>query len=98
MIAIVATMHVQRDKAKEFEAVVRELEAAVAANEPDCQLYRMARDRKDPSIYRSLEIFLDQAAIDFHMAQEHFKAALVGMRACLTETASTVEFMDTFSS
>jgi quinol monooxygenase YgiN len=95
MIAIVATMHVKLDRADEFEKVVRELEVAVAAHEPDCLLYRMARDRKDPSIYRSLEIFRDQAAIDFHMAQDHFKAALGGMRACLTATASTVEFMDT---
>ena len=98
MIAIVATMHIQASKAEEFEAVVRELEVQVATHEPDCQLYRMARDRKDPSIYRSLEIFRDQAAIDFHMTQDHFKSALVRMRACLTETASTVEFMDTVSS
>jgi quinol monooxygenase YgiN len=97
MIAAVATMHVQLDKAEEFEGVVRELEAAVAAHEPDCLLYRFARDRKDPGIYRSLEIFRDQAAIDFHIAQDHFRAGVKGMRACLTDVPSTVEFMDTVS-
>ncbi len=97
MIAVVATMHVQPDRAGEFEAVVRELETKVAAHEPDCQLYRMARDRKDLVIYRSLEIFRDQAAIDFHMAQEYFGAAVKAMRACLTDTPSAVEFMDTVS-
>ncbi len=97
MIAVVATMYVQPEKAQEFEHVVRVLEAQVAAHEPDCLLYRMARDRKDPVIYRSLEIFRDQAAIDFHVAQDYFRAALGGMRACLTETPSTVEFMDTVS-
>ena len=97
MIAAVATMYVQVDKAEAFEAVVRELERQVAAHEPDCSLYRMARDRKDPGIYRSLEMFRDQAAIDLHIAQGYFRTALVGMRACLTKTPSTVEFMDTIS-
>jgi quinol monooxygenase YgiN len=97
MIAAVATMHVRADKAEEFEAVVRKLEAQVAAHEPDCLLYRYARDRKDPGIYRSIEIFCDQAAIDFHIAQDHFRAGVKAMRACLTDVPSTVEFMDTVS-
>lgn len=97
MIAAIATMHVRTDMADEFEAVVRELEEQVTANEPDCLLYRYARDRKDPGTYRSIEIFRDQAAIDFHIAQEYFRAAVGGMRACLTEVPSTVEFMDTVS-
>ncbi len=97
MIAAVATMHVREDKAAEFEVAVTALEQAVAANEPDCLLYRFARDRKDPVIYRSLEIFRDQAAIDFHVAQDHFRTGVKAMRACLTDTPSTVEFMDTLS-
>lgn len=97
MIAAVATMHVRADKTAEFEDVVRELERQVAAQEPDCLLYRVARDRSDPSVYRSMEIFRDQAAIDFHVAQGYFHVALTGMRACLGETPSTVEFMDTVS-
>ena len=97
MIAAVATMYVRKDKADEFAAAVTALERAVAAHEPDCLLYRFAHDRKEPTIYRSLEIFRDQAAIDFHIAQDHFHAGLKAMRACLTETPSTVEFMDTLS-
>jgi quinol monooxygenase YgiN len=97
MIAAVATMHVREDKADEFVAAVTALERAVAANEPDCLLYRFARDRNEPGIYRSLEIFRDQAAIDFHIAQDHFREGVGAMRACLTETPSTVEFMDTLS-
>jgi quinol monooxygenase YgiN len=97
MIAVVATMYVRADKSAEFEAAVSVLEAAVAAGEPDCLLYRFARDRKDAGVYRSLEIFRDQAAIDFHVAADHFRAGVKAMRACLTETPSTVEFMDTLS-
>ncbi len=97
MIAAVATMHVQAEKALDFEEVVRQLERDVAANEPDCALYRVARDRSDPAIYRSIEIFRDQAAIDFHVAQDYFLTALKGMRACLADQPSTVDFMDTLS-
>jgi quinol monooxygenase YgiN len=97
MIAAVATMYVREDKADEFAAAVTQLERDVAANEPDCLLYRFARDRKDPGIYRSLEIFRDQAAIDFHIAQDHFRTGVRAMRACLADTPSTVEFMDTLS-
>lgn len=97
MIAAVATMHVRADRTDEFEVVVRELEAQVAANEPDCTLYRVARDRTDPLIYRSMEMFRDQAAIDFHVTQDYFHTALAGMRACLSDTPSSVLFMDTLS-
>ena len=97
MIAAVATMYVREDKAEEFASAVSQLERDVVANEPDCLLYRFARDRKDPGIYRSLEIFRDQAAIDFHVAQDHFRTGVKAMRACLTDTPSTVEFMDTLS-
>lgn len=97
MIAAVATMHVRAEKALDFEDVVRQLERDVAEHEPDCLLYRVARDRSDPAIYRSIEIFCDQAAIDFHVAQGYFLTALKGMRACLGDTPSTVEFMDTVS-
>lgn len=93
MIAAVATMHVRAEKALEFEDVVRQLERDVAAYEPDCVLYRVARDRNDPTIYRSIEIFRNQAAIDFHVAQAYFHAALKGMRACLDDTP----FMETVS-
>lgn len=95
MIAAVATMYVSIEKAEQFEKVVAELERQVVANEPDCLLYRVARDRKEPHIYRSLEIFRNQSAIDFHIAQDYFRTALAGMRECLTDTPSTVEFMDT---
>lgn len=95
MIAAVATIHVRAEMTEEFERVVRELEQQVAANEPDCVLYRMARDRADPLIYRSMEIFRDQAAIDFHIAQDYFHLAVAGMRACQGEIQSTVVFMDT---
>lgn len=97
MIAAVATMYVQPEKAEAFEEVVRALERQVADHEPGFFLYRMARDRKDPNTYRSLEIFRDQSAIDFHIAQDYFRTALVGMRACLPQTPSTVEFMDPVS-
>jgi len=94
MIAVIATIHVREDKVADFERAVRELEAAVKAREPDCLLYRMARSRTEPLTYKNLEIFRDQAALDSHQAQEHFKIGARALRDCVSGP-STVEFLDT---
>lgn len=96
MIAIVATIHLKEDHVEAFEAIARELEAKVAAHEPDCVLYRMTRSRDDPLTYRSMEIFRDQAAIDAHIAADYFRSAAKGMRDCASRE-SLVEFADTLA-
>lgn len=94
MIAVVATIHVREDQVQRFEAVARELEEQVAAHEPGCVLYRMTRSRTEPLVYRSLEVFRDQAAIDAHIAADYFQTAAIEMRQCVSRE-STVEFSDT---
>jgi quinol monooxygenase YgiN len=94
MIAVVATITVHADKVEEFEAIARGLEAQVKANEPDCLLYCMAKSVTDPLVYRNMELFRDQAAIDEHIKRDYFVAATGEMRACVSRP-STVEFMHT---
>ena len=94
MISIVATIPVRADKVAEFEDISRALAAAVKANEPGCVLYSMGRCRTDPLTYRNLEIFRDQAALDAHLAADHFKRIAPQMGKCLSAPAA-VEFMDT---
>ncbi|MGB8363790.1 MAG: putative quinol monooxygenase [Rhizomicrobium sp.] len=94
MIAVVATIKVRADKVEEFEGVARKLGAQVKANEPDCLLYCMTKDRSDPLTYRNLELFRDQAAIDQHVVRDYFISAVEKMRGCHSEMP-TVDFMDT---
>jgi quinol monooxygenase YgiN len=96
MIAIVATIRVRDDMVDDFERTALELERQVAAHEPDCLTYRMARSRTEPLTYRSLEIFRDQAALDAHVAADYFVAAARAMRPC-TASESIVEFGDTLA-
>lgn len=83
MIGMVATLKVQADKAAEFEAVFGELVAQVRANEKGCRLYQLVRTRKDPTVYKVLELYDDQAALDAHMQTEHFKSVAGKFRGML---------------
>ena len=94
MIAIVATISVRPDKVEEFEAAARELQAKVKENEPDCLLYRMAKSRSEPGVYKNLEMFVDQAALDSHIAADYFLAITPRLGACVA-AESDVHFLDT---
>jgi quinol monooxygenase YgiN len=75
MIAIIATFTVAEANAEAFEAVANALVAATRANEPGVKLYTLVRNGKEPTQYRMMELYDDQAAVDSHMASEWFKAA-----------------------
>jgi len=75
MIAIIATFSVAEANAEAFEAVAAELVAATNANEPGVRLYTLVRNAKDPTEYRMMELYEDQAAIEAHTASEWYKAA-----------------------
>ncbi|AYJ85405.1 antibiotic biosynthesis monooxygenase (plasmid) [Sphingomonas paeninsulae] len=75
MIAIIATFTINAENAAAFEAVAGELVKATNANEPGVQLYKLVHNAKDPTQYRMMELYDDQAAVDAHMASEWFKAA-----------------------
>lgn len=74
MIAIIATFTVPEDKAEAFEAIAGELVAATNANEPGVKLYTLVRSAAEPTQYRMMELYENQAAIDAHMASEWFRA------------------------
>jgi quinol monooxygenase YgiN len=75
MIAIIALFTVAEANAAAFEAAAGELVAATRANEPGTRLYTLVRSAKDPTQYRMMELYEDQAAVDAHMASDWFKAA-----------------------
>lgn len=73
MIGVVAKIRVKAGMGAEFEAVAKELEAAVNANEPDCLLYALHKSQEDDNLYVFLEQYKDQAATEFHRKQDHFR-------------------------
>ena len=56
-----------------FEAVAKELMAAVRANEPGNKVYQFCKSKSDPTTYVVMEIYADQAALEAHGKSEHFR-------------------------
>lgn len=73
MIVIIVTFSIAEENAAKFEEVMGRLAAATRANEPGTTLYQLARSTKDPTCYRMLEIYADEAALAAHSASEHFR-------------------------
>jgi quinol monooxygenase YgiN len=74
MIGIVASLKIQEGKNAEFEAAFKEAMAAVRANEPGNLFYELVKSRTDPTAYKVLEGYKDEAAIAAHRDSAHFKA------------------------
>ncbi|HXQ14109.1 MAG TPA: putative quinol monooxygenase [Caulobacteraceae bacterium] len=74
MIGIVATLKIQDGKNAEFEAGFKEAMAAVRANEPGNLFYELVKSRTDPTTYKVMEGYKDEAAIAAHRDSDHYKA------------------------
>ena len=92
-IGIVATLKVKAGKETEFETVFRDLQGAVAKDEPGCLLYQVFKSRSQPSTYVVMEQYKSQADLDAHRATPHFTAAGPKLGAVL-DGRPTIELMD----
>lgn len=92
-IGVIATLTVAEGKNAEFEAVFGELAAQVRANEPGNLYYTLTRSRANPQIYRVLESYTDQAALDAHGKTDYFRAAGPKLAPCLA-AAPEIEYLD----
>jgi quinol monooxygenase YgiN len=72
-IGVVATIKIQAGKNAEFEAVAKELMAAVRANEPGNKFYSFCKSRTDETTYVVMELYADQAALEAHGKSDHFR-------------------------
>ncbi|MEY4500428.1 MAG: hypothetical protein RIS52_318 [Pseudomonadota bacterium] len=75
MIMLLVRFDIAEENRAAFEGVMFDLAAATLSGEPDTLLYQFARDDAEPGVYRLVEIYRDQAALDNHMATEWFKIA-----------------------
>lgn len=71
-IGILARLKIQEGKNEEFEAIFKELQDAVRANEPGNNFYACHRGTDDTT-YIVMEQYKDEAAADAHRNAEHFK-------------------------
>jgi len=83
MIALVATIRVNEGKAELFEEVFRAVAAVVAAEEPGCRFYQLAKSRTEANTYKVLELYQDQAALDVHAKSDAARAAFGKMAGCM---------------
>ena len=81
-IGVIATLRVQPGKEAEFEGVFAELAGAVNANEAGNSYYRLFRT-SEAGVYKVLECYDDQAALDAHRASDHFRSIGARLGPCL---------------
>lgn len=72
-IGIIATLNVAEGKNAEFEAIFAQLSEKVNSLEEGCNFYQLHRSRQDPQVYKVLEQYTDQAALDAHGKTDYFR-------------------------
>jgi quinol monooxygenase YgiN len=92
-VGVIARLKIQEGKNEEFEAIFKELQAAVAANEPNNNFYAIHRSANDPQTYVVLEQYADQAALDAHGKTDHFRTLGAKMGGCMAG-APEIEVME----
>ena len=93
MIGVIATLRIKSDKGAEFEAVFAELASQVRATESGNVSYQLCRSRSEAAIYKVLEIYHDDGALEAHRASDHFRSAGPALGALL-EGRPEVEVLD----
>lgn len=92
-IGVTAKLKVQAGKNQEFEAVFKQLVAAVQANEEGCLLYALHQSREDAQTYVVLEQYADDAALQAHGKTDHYRKFGKEMAAFMAG-APVIELMD----
>lgn len=74
MITIVAKLKVKAGNEQLMIDAMKEAVKGVRAKEPGNLAYVPHQSQADPTLFLFYEKYKDQAAIDFHRQQEHYKA------------------------
>lgn len=73
MLGVTATVEVYPERIDEFLAVFSELAKAVELNEPANHLYVLGRIRDAANRFVVMELYENDAAIEFHRQSPHFR-------------------------
>ena len=93
MVGVVAVIRAKEGREAEFEQVFAEMTAGVKANEPGNRMYQLTRSRTEPRLYKVLEMYDDQAALEAHGASDHYREGGRKLRD-LVEGRPEVEVLD----
>jgi quinol monooxygenase YgiN len=72
MVRVIAPNYIKPENRKAAEPLYREIIAATRKEE-GCIEYRLFVNPNDPELYVFIEEWTSQAALDKHMASEHFR-------------------------
>ena len=83
MVAVIATFTASEGKAEMFEGIARGLIERVVANEPGVQLYKLVRAKKDPNVFKFMELYATRDDFKAHGGTDYFQAAFAEMKPLL---------------
>ena len=89
MIKIIARRVVRPENIEQYEALARELVEKSQAEAGNVS-YTLNKSTADPKVHTFIEIWKDQAAIDFHNDTEHFTRIVPQLRP-MRESSDPVE-------
>ena len=92
-LGIVATLKVKPGKEAEFEAVFRDLQAQVKANEPGALQYEVFKSKTNASTYIVMEQYKSEADLAAHRTTPHMAAAGPKLGAVL-DGRPAIELLD----
>ena len=92
-LGIVATLKVKPGKESEFEAVFRDLQAQVKANEPGALQYEVFKSKAIASTYIVMEQYKSEADLAAHRTTPHMAAAGPKLGAVL-DGRPAIELLD----
>ncbi len=75
MMVVAATLRAKPGREEELISVMKELTAAVKANEKDTLDYTLHRSQRDHSLFLVYEKYRSADAMKAHLASPHFQAA-----------------------
>ncbi len=93
ILGIVATLKVKPGKEAEFEAVFRDLQAQVKANEPGALQYEVFKSKANASTYIVMEQYKSEADLAAHRTTPHMAAAGPKLGAVL-DGRPAIELLD----
>jgi quinol monooxygenase YgiN len=92
-IGVTAKLQILTGENKAFEALFKQLVAAVLTNETGCLLYALHQSRDDAQTYIVLEQYADEDALNAHGKTAHYQSFGKAMAVHLA-AAPQIELMD----
>lgn len=71
--AIFVTVKVAPGKADEFLPIILENATSAVRDEPDCQMFRVLRNKDEADTFHFFEVYTNEAALDNHRETPHYK-------------------------